>query len=63
MQLGFKTGKFQWSPASFLYPAWNGVYGLDNNYLYVNRGLGTISLPSRIGMPPEITVITLVSEN
>lgn len=63
MQLGFKIGEFQWSPASFLYPAWNGVYGADNNYLYVNRGLGTISLPFRIGMPPEITVITLSGQN
>lgn len=63
MQLGFKTGSFQWSPASLLYPAWNGVYGADNNFLYVNRGLGTISLPMRIGMPPEITLIQLVSEN
>ena len=61
MQLGFKIGKFQWSPASLIYPAWNGIYGAENNYIYVNRGLGTISLPSRIGMPPEITIITLSS--
>ena len=63
MQFGLKIGNFQWSLASKLYPAWNGLYGANNNYLYVNRGLGTISLPSRIGMPPEITVITLRSDN
>jgi hypothetical protein len=30
--------------------------------IYVNRGLGTIGMPIRIGVPPEITVITLRSE-
>jgi len=27
--------------------------------LYVNRGLGTFALPLRLGVPPEITVLTL----
>jgi predicted MPP superfamily phosphohydrolase len=27
--------------------------------LYVNRGLGTIGMPVRLGVPPEITLITL----
>ncbi|MGO9613587.1 MAG: metallophosphoesterase [Dissulfurispiraceae bacterium] len=27
--------------------------------LYVNRGLGTIGMPVRIGVPPEITLLTL----
>jgi len=27
--------------------------------LYVNRGLGTIGAPVRIGVPPEITLLTL----
>jgi hypothetical protein len=31
--------------------------------IYVNRGLGTIGIPIRIGVPPEITVITLRSES
>jgi len=28
-------------------------------FLYVNRGLGTFRLPVRLGVPPEITVLTL----
>ncbi len=28
-------------------------------FLYVNRGLGTIGAPVRIGVPPEITLLTL----
>ncbi|MGH9683679.1 MAG: metallophosphoesterase [Candidatus Acidiferrales bacterium] len=31
------------------------------SFLYVNRGLGTIGLPVRLGVPPEITLITLRS--
>jgi predicted MPP superfamily phosphohydrolase len=27
--------------------------------LYVNRGLGTVGAPVRIGVPPEITLLTL----
>ncbi len=27
--------------------------------LYVNRGLGTIGAPIRLGVPPEITLLTL----
>jgi uncharacterized protein len=42
------------------------VAGLDGTpsrpksaFLYVNRGLGTLGLPVRLGVPPEITVLTL----
>lgn len=62
-QFGISLGRSRWSPASLLYPAWGGLYNKDESYLYVNRGLGTISLPVRIAMPPEITVITLKSKN
>jgi uncharacterized protein len=34
-----------------------GPYGLGA--IYVNRGLGTIGAPVRLGVPPEITLITL----
>ena len=30
-----------------------------SSFLYVNRGLGTIGAPVRIGVPPEITLLTL----
>ena len=30
-----------------------------NSHLYVNRGLGTVGAPVRLGVPPEITQITL----
>jgi len=33
--------------------------GLQKAALYVNRGLGTFGFPVRIGVPPEITLLTL----
>ena len=59
MQIGVYTGKFRWSPAKYFYPEWNGLYSENGQYLYVNRGLGVLSIPFRIWMPPEITIIIL----
>ena len=59
MQMGIITRWFRFSPASLLYKDWGGLYTRDDSNLYVNRGLGTIGFPFRIGMPPEITLITL----
>ena len=36
-----------------------GLHRINNNWLYVNRGLGTY-FPGRFFCPPELTVITLV---
>lgn len=65
MQMGVKLGKKRYTPSFLLhhrYPYGAGLYRFDKQYLYVNRGLGVIGLPARIGMPPEITVITLRKE-
>ena len=39
----------------------NGSNGNNSNRaaLYVNRGLGTFGFPVRLGVPPEITLLTL----
>ena len=74
-QLRFALGDRQWSPASLLTPFVAGLYSLPlgpegrggevaprprpSAFLYVNRGLGTFGLPVRLGVPPEITVLTL----
>lgn len=62
MQIGIITKKFRWSPAVFFYPRWNGLYTEGKQNLYVNRGLGVLGIPFRVGMPPEITVLTLASD-
>ena len=62
MQMGIMSEKFRWSPAKYFYPHWNGLYKEGRQYQYVNRGLGVLSMPFRIWMPPEITVITIKKE-
>ncbi len=39
-----------------------GLHRIDNTWLYVNRGIGTILLPMRLFCPPEITLIKLKAE-
>ena len=62
MQMGIITKKVKWSPSRYYYQEWNGLYTDGDQYLYVNRGLGILGIPFRIGMPPEITVIKLTGE-
>lgn len=58
-QVGIEVGDFKWSPSQYMYKQWAGLYQEGNQYLYVNRGFGTIGYPGRVGMAPEITVIEL----
>lgn len=59
MQFGVEIPGFKWSPVQYLYKEWAGLYQEKNQYLYVNRGLGFIGYPGRVGILPEITVIEL----
>lgn len=59
MQMGIKIGKFKWSPIQYKYPNWNGLYLAGKKQEYVNRGVGYIGFPGRIGLRPEITLIVL----
>ena len=58
-QFALKIAGIEFSPIYFYQKLWGGLYQSDNQYLYVNRGLGTIGFPGRIEMRPEITVLTL----
>lgn len=58
-QFGVQALGFEWSPAQYVYDQWAGLYRKGAQVLYVNRGLGTVGPPIRIGIPPEITVFTL----
>jgi predicted MPP superfamily phosphohydrolase len=62
MQMGILTKKFKWSPSKYFYPHWSGLYTDENQFQYVNRGLGVLAIPFRIWMPPEITIITIKPE-
>ncbi len=62
MQFGFEIGnKFKWSPVKYAYKHWLGLYQKGKQYLYVNRGLGCLVYPGRVGMLPEITSFRLHS--
>jgi predicted MPP superfamily phosphohydrolase len=71
-QVRFEIVDHSVSPARLITPFVAGLYHLPmhansapaNNgqqkaALYVNRGLGTLGFPVRIGVPPEITLLTL----
>ena len=59
MQAGIQFKSKQWSPAKLKYKHWAGLYRDGEQYLYVNRGMGWIGFPGRIGMRPEITLLKL----
>lgn len=59
MQFGIENPYFKWSPVQWMYKQWAGLYEDGNQKLYVNRGFGFIGYPGRVGIMPEITVITL----
>lgn len=60
MQFGIEIpGWFKWSPVKYRYENWAGVYEEFGRYINVNRGFGFLGYPGRIGIWPEITVITL----
>jgi len=71
-QVRFEIVDHSVSPARLITPFVAGLYhlpmhvssapasnGQQKAALYVNRGLGTLGFPVRIGVPPEVTLLTL----
>ena len=60
MQFGIEIpGWVKWSPIKWRYKYWAGIYKELGQYINVNRGFGFLGYPGRVGIWPEITVITL----
>jgi len=59
MQFGIEIPGFRWSPVQYVYKEWADLYENNSQRLYVNRGLGFIGYPGRVGILPEITVLEL----
>jgi predicted MPP superfamily phosphohydrolase len=60
MQFGIDIpGVIKWSPAKWRYKQWAGIYNQGQQYLNVNRGFGYLAYPGRVGIWPEISLITL----
>lgn len=60
MQAGIRIKNMKWSPIQLKFKHWAGLYHYYQQFLYVNRGLGWLGFPGRIGMRPEITLIHLL---
>lgn len=58
-QFGIEIPGFRWSPSQYVYKEWAGLYTEGNQHIYVNRGLGFLGYPGRVGISPEITVMEL----
>ncbi|MBL7999302.1 MAG: metallophosphoesterase [Candidatus Kapabacteria bacterium] len=58
-QVGMTFMGTEYSVAQLVYKQWAGLYNDGGQFLYVNRGLGTVGPPIRIGIPPEVTLLTL----
>ncbi|MBU1369499.1 MAG: metallophosphoesterase [Bacteroidetes bacterium] len=60
-QFGIEIPGIKWSPAQYMYEEWAGMYTATQSTqkLYVNRGIGSIGYPGRIGILPEITLLTI----
>jgi len=50
------------TPSRLVTPYVQGWFGKPGGQLYVNRGLGTILVPMRLGAPPEITLLELTRD-
>jgi hypothetical protein len=62
-QVGIDCCNIHWSPVKWVSRFWCGLYenqhSKEPQYLFVNQGLGNIGYSGRIGIMPEITLITL----
>lgn len=60
LQMGIEIpGLIKWSPSQYIYKQWAGMYSELGRFINVNRGFGYHAFPGRVGIWPEITVITL----
>ncbi|HTD99163.1 MAG TPA: metallophosphoesterase [Mucilaginibacter sp.] len=58
-QFGVEAAGFRWSPVQYRYLDWAGLATENGRNLYVNRGFGFLAFSGRLGIWPEVTVITL----
>jgi predicted MPP superfamily phosphohydrolase len=58
-QFGIEAAGLRWSPVQYRYPHWSGLAKYRHRYLYINRGFGFLAFSGRLGIWPEITVLTL----
>lgn len=55
-QIGIEIFGQTITPTRIIYNQYAGLYRDRDQYLYVNRGIGTVGPPVRVGIPPEISL-------
>jgi uncharacterized protein len=58
-QFGVEAAGLRWSPVQYRYIDWAGPAEQNGRKIYVNRGFGFLAFSGRLGIWPEITVLTL----
>lgn len=59
MQFGVEAFGIKWSPVKYRYAHWAGIKAENGRVLNINRGFGFLGFSGRIGIWPEVTLITL----
>ena len=59
MQFGLEAFGIKWSPVKYRYAHWAGIKSENGRVLNINRGFGFLGFSGRIGIWPEVTLITL----
>ncbi len=57
MQFGITIGKWKWSPVQWRYERWSGLYRHSKQCLYVNKGIGHLGFPGRVGMLRKLPLL------
>ena len=58
-QIGIIDKDVKFSPIELIFKQWEGLYKENEQYIYVNRGIGYVGIPLRVGVTPEVTILTL----
>ena len=59
MQFGVEIPEFKWSPVQYRYKEWAGLYKDGDKQIYVNRGLGHLGYAGRVGIMPDISILSI----
>ena len=59
MQFGVEIPGFKWSPSQYRYKEWAGLYKKRGKQIYVNRGLGHLGYAGRVGIMPDISILSI----
>jgi len=51
------------SLAQLIFKYWDGLYDVDNQYLFITRGIGYAGIPVRMGLKPEVSILELKTKN